>query len=196
MDKVLSFMSFLINLNKLYQKQFFFRINVSVFDDCSKIFIIYCKYFDDSSAKLAFFIEDIQYALYDSLCKGSAVRLKNFIGSSFTVAVYTTHRSFIYKHLNLILEKLIPAGIPQHLYELHKFMLFKKYEPIMDSGPKVLTIDDLSFGFVLWLGACGISVAGFVLEMLMFQLRKVLRTFIGLWGILRILRWRLKAVVL
>jgi len=75
-------------------------------------------------------------------------------------------------------------------------MLFKKYEPVIDSGPKVLTIDDLSFGFVLWLCACGISAAGFVLEIFVFQLRKVLRTFIGLWGILMILTWRLKAVVL
>jgi hypothetical protein len=164
--------------------------------NCPEILDTYCQNLGNSSAKLAFFIEDIQYSSFNALCRGAALTLKNFTHHTYVAGLFTSQNSFIFYPINKILEKIIPAGIPQHLYDLHLLMMFKKYEPVLNSGPKVLTVDDLSFGFVLWLGACGISVAGFVFEILMFQMRKVLRTLIGLWGLLKILRWRLKVVVL
>jgi hypothetical protein len=149
---------------------------------------MYCQSHSSSASKLAFFIEDIQYSSYNALCKGAAVKLKNFTGDSSFAALFTLDNSFLLNHLNEILGKIIPAGIPQYLYEFHKLMLFKKYEPVVDSGPKVLTFDDLGFGFVLWLCACGISVAEFLLEILITRTMKVVKMYIGMFGLLSSLR--------
>ena len=165
-------------------------------DDCPLILKKYCENYDKTEAKLAFFFEDIQYKTFSGMCKGAAIKLKNFDLIPATAILATFGSSFIHEALTEILNKIIPAGIPQYLYEFHTEMVFKKYEPIVDKRPKVLTIHDLTFGFVLWLAACGISITGFLLEILRLKLRKILRKLIGLWGVLRIFKWRLKNVVL
>jgi hypothetical protein len=124
---------------------------------------------------------------YNSLCKGAAVELKNFKGSTSPAAVYTTHSSFIYRHLNSILEKIIPAGIPHYLYDYYSLMLFKKFQPFVDKSPRILTVNDLSFGFVLWLCACSVSTAAFLMETVSFKIRKLVHELFGLCGLLRTL---------
>jgi hypothetical protein len=141
-------------------------------------------------------MEDIQYSTFNSICHGSAMRLKGFREDTTITALLTYKNSFIYEILNEILQKTIPFGIPQYLMNFHYLTLFKHYEVSSDKNPKVLTIDDLSFGFVLWLGACGISLIGFLYEWLKFKLRKLVRILIGLWFILAVLRWRLRIVIL
>lgn len=101
----------------------------------------------------------------------------------------------MFQHLNKLLERILPAGIPKYLLDYHMWMLFKKYEGFIDNSPKVLTINDLCFGFVLWLGACGLSIVAFMLEIVRFKLRKIFRILIGLTMFLRILIVRLKVVV-
>lgn len=102
----------------------------------------------------------------------------------------TYGNSFIYEVLNEVLEKTIPAGIPQHLIEYHTWLMYKKYEPNEDSEPRVLTVDDLTFGFVLWMGSCGIAILGIAFEILKFNLNKVWNSFAGLWMLSKFLRPR------
>ena len=104
--------------------------------------------------------------------------------------------SFLCEFINDILWKLIPAGIPQHLIDYHTLNLHKKYEPFNDLSPKVLTIVDLSFGFILWLVACGFSIVGFFFEFFWLNLRKYWTDLIGLWMLIRILLWRLRLTVM
>ena len=145
---------------------------------------------------MAFFLEDIQYNIFNSICKGAAFKLRNFKRDAAISALFTKRNSFIYDILNQVLEKIIPAGIPQYLVKYHESNMYKEYVPIVDNSPRVLTVDDLEYGFVLWLGACGISVVGFLLEFIWFKLRKVLRIMIGLWLFLKVLKMRLRNVVL
>lgn len=75
-----------------------------------------------------------------------------------------------------LVDRTITAGIPQHLYEYHKWVMLKRQiqgsaRRLID-GPQVLTVPDLSFGFVLWLIACGISAIAFMFEMIMWPFFK------------------------
>ena len=127
------------------------------------------------------------------MCHGAAVKLKNFNSNLSLVTLFTTHRSIIHRHLSATLDKVIPAGIPQYLLDYYKSLLFKKYERIEDKSPNVLAVHDLGYGFVLWLCACGISAVGFLLELVTFRMKMSINNFVGIFGILAVLQWRLRS---
>ena len=141
----------------------------------------YCNNFDQSDAKLAFFLEYVQYVMLNSVCKGAAVQLKNFRSNSQLSVLYTGKNSFIYNTLNELLEKVVPAGIPQYLVNYHEANLYGKYESFVRYGPTVLTYEDLAHGFMVWLGACGVSFIGFLLELIWFHAVEYFRKLLGLW---------------
>ena len=159
------------------------------------IWHMYCDNFDKVSAKLAFFTEDIQYKSFNSFCDGATVKLKNFQKGVGFSSFLTKRNSFIHEILNEVLEKTIPAGIPQYLLDYHLSLIFKEYEPVIDNEPKVLTVDDLTFGFVLWAVACGFAVVGFIFELLKFSICKSISVSFGLWIFVRIWGWGLKVFV-
>lgn len=98
---------------------------------------LYCDNFDKVSAKLAFFIEDIQYKSLNSFCDGAAVRLKNFHKNAGISSFLTKRNSFIHDVLDDVLDKTIPAGIPQYLLKYHFDIVFKEFDPATDNEPKV-----------------------------------------------------------
>jgi len=61
-----------------------------------------------------------------------------------------------------IIDDLIPTGIMKHLIEEYytKKLKFAK----VGKEPQVLTLDDLAFGFNIWLGFCLLSIVGHVAE--------------------------------
>jgi hypothetical protein len=78
---------------------------------------------------------------------------------------------FLFAATEEVMQKFIPMGIIQHSYELHNWICLR---PIIEpevNDPKVLTLDDLEFGFILWLTACGLSIFGFLCEILLFRTR-------------------------
>jgi len=90
---------------------------------------------------------------------------------------------------------LIPSGIPQYLPEFHENLYFKKYHDSSLNMPRILRVNDLAFGFILWLIACGISTAGFVAELLFQQIVKgtksllnPLRDLIGLMSLMYLIK--------
>lgn len=169
---------------------------IHIFADCTNLVRLYCTFLTNDKAKTAFFMEEIQFASINSICQGSAFKLKGFWMHPVLTTLATPKNSFIYGILNEVLEKLVPAGIPQYLDMFHTEMLFKAYRPFVDRSPKALKITDLSFGFVLWLCACGLSTSGFLAEKLIFKSKKYLRIYIGLWMLWILLKWRLRKVVL
>lgn len=129
---------------------------------------------------------------FNWVCKDSGIKLRKFRQESTLLALSTFKHSILYDILHDVLEKTIPAGIPQYLEKYSIDVLFSKYEPYVDEEPKVLTLNDLGFGFVVWLVACGISMIGYAAEKLTFQLRKPMRTLIGLILFLKLFTWYLK----
>lgn len=69
-----------------------------------------------------------------------------------------------------ILDNLIPTGVLKYLIEEHytKKWKFAKVE----KGPKILAVDDLAFGFNIWLGSCLVSTLGFIVEIFIKFMRK------------------------
>lgn len=62
---------------------------------------------------------------------------------------------------------LTSGGIISHLFDFHNELIYGKEVPVI-KVPKVLSIEDLSFGFVIWFIACGVSVTVFLAEIMMW----------------------------
>jgi hypothetical protein len=94
------------------------------------------------------------------------------------------------------MKRLIEAGIPQRSYNFLYVYLLDPQIPPPDKSPKVFTLDDLSFGFIIWLYACAIAACVFVAELAIHYiysaLKLILRELSGLYLFLKILNRQLK----
>jgi hypothetical protein len=76
------------------------------------------------------------------------------------------------------MQLLIPSGIPQWTRKFMYDVLFREYMKDEDE-PKVFSLNDFQFGFVIWSVACGISFIGFLMEIFYFYARKlILKCFV------------------
>lgn len=126
----------------------------------------------------------------NSICGGSAAVLKNFRIYDDSVYFAVTANSIMISLLTSAFDKIIPSGILQHLSEHHSWIMDKKFEATADTGPRIFTFDDLSFGFAVWLGACGISLVGFIMEILVDRLMRSFGSVFGLIVVLTFLNSR------
>lgn len=71
-----------------------------------------------------------------------------------------------------VTEKLFEAGILQFSDRLQEELAFPigREEPV--DNRRIFSMNDLGFGFQIWLVACGISTTVFVLEVLIFWVPK------------------------
>jgi hypothetical protein len=95
------------------------------------------------------------------------------------VVLYTTYEvfmfhnfAFYYRMFKNVIDNLIPTGIMNYLIENHYTRKWK-FEKLEDE-PKVLSLDDLVFGFNIWLGSCLISLIMFFAELL-FRIKPISR---------------------
>lgn len=101
------------------------------------------------------------------------------------ICVY--HDNFL-AHLNWkITHAMASNGILKYWFD---YFLNFDMKPLSDppSGPKVFDIEDLKFGFHVWLIACGVSALAFFSEILYFNVKawtmKLIRNSIGLYNML------------
>ena len=71
--------------------------------------------------------------------------------------------SFYFRMIKNVVYNLIDTGVVAYLVDNRVLIRQKFSNP--ESEPNVLNIDDLMFGFNIWLGFCGISGLAFVIEM-------------------------------
>lgn len=104
----------------------------------------------------------------------------------FSRAICVDRRSFFAPIHLKITNSLISAGIIQYWFN---YLLNFELTPLIEQprGPQVFSIEDLKFGFFVWLAACGISISAFSVEIFYDFLKKVkscavkcVREFIGL----------------
>jgi hypothetical protein len=107
---------------------------------------------------------------------------------SYPIGLGTFKNHFMFPLMEDTMQLTIPAGIPQYLFEHHRWLKFGRIHVNRKLGPNVLSIDDLSFGFVLWAVACGLSAVVFCVEVIWRRLRIVLVNFLGLIAFAVILR--------
>jgi hypothetical protein len=102
---------------------------------------------------------------------------------------------FLMKTLNHVISRLNPTGIPNYLADYGEWYLFRRLvEGVVDSR-RILSLNDLEYGFVLFLGAAALSIVVFFGELLSVQvwlkLKRKLRILIGIADFLRVLRARM-----
>ena len=71
-------------------------------------------------------------------------------------------RAYYFRMFKILVDDLIATGVMKHLVENYYTRKYK-FEKV-EEGPKVLSINDLLFGFNIWLGCCLISLLAFVAE--------------------------------
>ena len=86
-----------------------------------------------------------------------------------------------YNHVYWMMENtmriLIQAGIPQYV---RKFIYEENFKPSQESKgkvPKVFSLDDLEFQFIIWLITCAVVFSVFVLELLWFHVNKMVKMY-------------------
>ena len=109
----------------------------------------------NSSAKIALLVEDILATYYESVNKGHN-KWNRFDEDFYTnrVAIVLQQSSFYFRMIKSVVDRLIDTGVVKYLARTRMKL---KY-PNPESEPTVLSIDDLMFGFNIWLGFCGISL--------------------------------------
>lgn len=86
---------------------------------------------------------------------------------------------FLFEMTEEVIDRFIPMGIIQHSYEFHVWMHDRPGYPEKISNLKILGLEDLSFGFNIWIVTCTISVFGFLCEFLIYKMKKLMDFLIG-----------------
>lgn len=70
--------------------------------------------------------------------------------------------SFFFQMFKKLIDRLIDTGVMQYLNEnfYRRKLKFRKVE----TEPAILTVQDLAFGFNIWLGSCLVSFLSFLVE--------------------------------
>ena len=82
----------------------------------------------------------------------------------------TQPNAFYFKMIENTVDSLIDTGVISYLIENEIGKKIKFGQP--NSEPSVLSMNDLSFGFNIWLGFCVLSVVSFVIEQFGWLIRK------------------------
>lgn len=119
----------------------------------------------NASVKAAGFVDHNDAKCLKLSCPNIPVILKeNFVVIPAGIGI--NKNSYLFSTLEEVLQLTIPAGIPQYNLLNYESIFYKKGERNDDDGPKILFVGDLSFGFVMWLAACGVSFTALVLEII------------------------------
>lgn len=169
----------------------FYRDDRNVLHD-DEFIIKFLQNYQNSNAKIAFFVDIKTLNELNAACKCSNKFFEQVLFRAQASFSFDLLGSLLFDIIEDTLQHIIPFGIPQHFSEYHKWVLYGRYDKQTVKGPKVLTLKSLSFGFVLWLAACGISFLGFFMEHMHIKMRRHMRQLIGLTLFLMLLYTRLK----
>lgn len=127
----------------------------------------------DPYEKIALTISSDAYFILNRVLKSSP-RVVN-IDSLLAMKGIGTHQyNFIFWFVEDMMRLLIPAGIPQYCKKtIYSALENKKFGD--SSEPKVFSVDDLAFGFIVWAVACLLATAVFLIEIAWFYSIKLLR---------------------
>jgi hypothetical protein len=84
---------------------------------------------------------------------------------SYPIGVAVEANSPIFESSFKMVERLFTGGIIQHVLNKKFEENYRKPDPVSNK-PQILAVNDLSYGFIMWLGACVISLTFFLFEFL------------------------------
>lgn len=118
----------------------------------------------NSTAKYALRIDDVELAYYEEYYKKKYDWLKIKLGFISLETFMFKDGTFFAPMFIRLINRLIDTGVIKHLNE--KFYMKKANFLPQEAGPSVLSVDDLAFGFNIWLGSCLVSFIVFMIELI------------------------------
>lgn len=142
----------------------------------------------DPSVKAAFPTSKIDLKIIEAAYGDERKMLREEI--NFPPSGVCVHRNSFFAQLSKKMSSaLITSGILQ--YWLDYLLTFDAHQTVFlpPPEPKVFAIEDLSFGFTVWLVACGVSTLAFMIEILYFFIKmqtiRFIKSCIGLYLIVK-----------
>lgn len=167
-----------VNFSKFIYLLNYFRPKIQNVSEDDYFATICSKFFESSSVD-ALVVDTIYSLRIQNNCTKLPILMEE-IFVTFPVALKLRKNHYLFGIINEVMERIVPSGIPQFLHNFHRWNDFLR---IMIDPPQkqteVLTMNDLGFGFVMWLVACAISTFGFIIEITMWP--KIKRLWIEKW---------------
>ena len=141
----------------------------------------------DPSANIAIAIDLDSYRLLKSIF-GNIPRKVSSDLFNIVKSFGVNMNNHAYWLLEKTMRKLVPAGIPQYIRKTVYDFLSKFAQSPTAKGPKVFSFKDLKFGFVIWLIAISIALAVFIIEIVLFYGKVILKSSVGIFFIIKMIR--------
>jgi hypothetical protein len=148
---------------------------------------VYCKVLFDPSERAVFpFLRDIlKYVSYR--CKHQPKKLDGeFISYPVSFAMEANH--VLYAEFENVVQLIGSSGLLLHYRKYLNWCRYVIHNRIVEviSEPEVFSVNKLSYGFVIWLSACGVSTVAFLMESILYLLPFALkRIYTILLGVIR-----------
>lgn len=140
--------------------------------DLNDFFIQFTKQSQNASAKMALSIDEFFRSYYEYFykCQNNWKLIDEPIYTTSEVFAFH-HTSFYFRIFKAVINKLIDTGIMKYFSD--NFYIRKRKLPISKKEPKILKLEDLSFGFNIWLCSCFLSFMVFVFEFFFGMFRTI-----------------------
>ncbi|KAG5671218.1 hypothetical protein PVAND_001427 [Polypedilum vanderplanki] len=146
---------------------------------------------EKSKIKYAFFVNEIEHASWNLTYKASLPVLENErLKKSIALSVFKNN--ILQHQMNEVIDRLIPMGILKFLSDYGRWYVNRPVDAEIEDPRKILSMNDLEFGFVIFLGALAFSIVVFICELLSLSMRRFLKNLFGLFEFLRVIREILK----
>lgn len=125
-------------------------------------FYLYHTQSHNSSANLALVINDVSRNNLELVKRVFWNKIPSFSLYNSHQAFVTEKQAFYTRMMRKTVNRLIDAGIIKFILSKYHKINTKPLED--DDGPKILSLNDLAFGFNIWLGFCALSIVALILE--------------------------------
>jgi hypothetical protein len=105
-------------------------------------------------------------------------------------------RNLLARHLDRVMDLLIPSGIPDCLSQYGLSDIYRRLDLEEPDSRRVLSLSDVEFGFVIWLATFPFPIAVFINEVLTVKVEEMIRAIRELAGFFQffmLLKARMKA---
>ncbi|KAG5671281.1 hypothetical protein PVAND_001486 [Polypedilum vanderplanki] len=173
-------------LNGRERPKFLMLMNITVFFD------LYKRALDgETKSKYAFLTNDFEQRTWKRFFNGSLPIMENEILSK-PLAITSPLNNILQYQLNQLIDRLVPSGILNHLVNYGEWYLNRPIYIEPKDSRRVLSMSDLQFGFVIFLGFMSLPIVVFICELHVLYVRRQLRKLLGLYEFVRVIKERLK----
>lgn len=129
-----------------------------------------CLIIEENKPKTAILSNDEMIKVLFSICEKKPIRVEDTMISIPKVLMLESLH-YMFDVIEETMQWLIPSGIIQHSEDFYYWLVHREKYIDPDDGPKVLTLNDLSYGFIIWLIAISAVIVEFFMEILTHKIK-------------------------